>query len=245
MTKHDDVSVDDTKTLGRFGTGPLSRISALVYNLLVVELLFLATTVPGLIGLTLLGRDASNAPLAAVCLLPVGPALTAAMYALRHRSRDLTDLHPAAAFWRGYRLNAVPALKVWVPWLAWMTVIVLNLANFSAAGVPDWWAVLLLLVALAATLWIVNALVITSLFEFRAVDVARLAAYFLLHPFRSALAVVCLLIVAAGVTLVASEAVLALLTSVFVTALLRYHRPMIDEVRERFTRDGATAGEAG
>lgn len=49
MTRN-DVSAGDTRTAGRFGTGPLSRISALVYNLIVVELLFLVTTVPGLIG---------------------------------------------------------------------------------------------------------------------------------------------------------------------------------------------------
>ena len=36
-----------------------------------------------------------------------------------------------------------------------------------------------MVIAVAATLWLVNALVITSLFAFRTVDVARLAAYFL------------------------------------------------------------------
>lgn len=242
-----DTTADTTTqaTERRFGSGPLSRISALVYTLLVVEGLFLVTTLPGLVGLVLLDRDAGNVPLAALCLLPVGPALSAALYALRHHRPDLTDLRPAAAFWRGYRMNVRGVLKIWVPALAWLTVIAVNLANFTAAGVPGWWALLLVLIAVAAVLWTANALVITSLFEFRAVDVARLAAYFLLHPFHSALAVVCLLIVAAGVTLVASEAVLALLTSVFVAALLRYHRPMIDEVRERFTRDGSPAGEAG
>lgn len=218
-----------------FGRGPLSRAAAMIYTLLVVELLLLITTMPGLIGLTLLDRAAANIPLAAACALPVGPALSAALYALHHRRLDLTDLHPAAAFWRGYKLNVRGAVKLWIPWLAWLTVIGSTLANFSLAGVPEWWAVLLVLVAIAATLWAANALVITSLFEFRARDVARLAVYFLTRSPRVTLANACLLIVAAGITLLASEAVLALLASVLAALLLVNSRPVIREVRESFT----------
>jgi hypothetical protein len=225
----------DTTAGRRFGEGPLSRASALVYTLLVVELLLLTATLPGLIGLVLLDRDAANVPLAALCLLPAGPALSAALYALHHRRLDLTDLHPAAAFWRGYKANAREVLKLWVPWLVWLAVIGSNLANFVASGVPGWWGVLSVLVALAATLWVANALVITSLFTFRARDVARLAAYFLTRSPRASLGNACLLVVAAGITLVASEAASALLASVLASMLLLNSRSMIAEVRDRFT----------
>ncbi|GLX10096.1 hypothetical protein [Microbispora sp. NBRC 16548] len=225
-------------TIRRFGQGPLSRASALVYTLLVVELLVLVTTVPGLIGLVLLDRDAANVPLAAACALPAGPALSAALYALHHRRLDLTDLHPATVFWRGYRMNVRGVVKLWIPLLAWLTVLGSTLANFGAAGVPGWWAILLVLIALAAALWGANALVITSLFAFRARDVARLAAYFLFSSPRVALADACLFVVAAGVTLVASEAALTLLASVFAAALLLNSRPLIAQVTEKFTVQG-------
>lgn len=228
------TETDPTAERG-FGRGPLSRAAALIYTLLVVELLVLITTVPGLIGLTLLDRVAANIPLAAACVLPVGPALSAALYALHHRRLDLTDLHPAAAFWRGYKLNFRGVVKLWIPWLVWLTIIGANLANFAVAGVPGWWAVLSVLVAVAATLWAANALVITSLFEFRARDVARLAAYFLTRSPRATLANACLLIVAAGITLLGSEAVLALLASALAALLLVNSKPVITEVRERFT----------
>ncbi|WP_223190462.1 YesL family protein [Nonomuraea terrae] len=230
-----DVMAGDA-TGRRFGSGPLSRAAALVYSLLVVELLLLLATVPGLAGLVLLERDAANVPLAALCLLPLGPALSAAVYALRRRQRELTDLSPARLFWRGYRANAAGALKIWVPWLLGMTVIGVNLGNFSAAGVPGWWAVLLVVIAVIATLWVTNALVITSLFVFRAVDVAKLAAYALGRFPGATVANLCLLVVAAGVVLVASEAVLALLASVFTAVLGRQARPMNTEVEERFTQ---------
>lgn len=92
-----------------FGTGSLSRAAALIHTLVTVEALLLVAASPGLAGLLLLGPAPTNLPLAAVCLLPLGPATAAALYALRHRDRDLTELHPARAYWRGWRLNAVPS----------------------------------------------------------------------------------------------------------------------------------------
>jgi Protein of unknown function, DUF624 len=231
----------------RFGEGPLSRAAALVYSLLVVELLLLLTAGPGGVALVLLDRDASNIPLVAACALPLGPALSAALYALRHRGSDLTDLAPAAAFCRGYRRNLGPALRVWVPWLVAVTVIAVNLTHLPAAAVPRWWGVLLVPVAAGSALWVANALVITSLFAFRARDVARLAGYFLARTPGVTLGTGCLLIVAAGVTAVVSEAVLALLGSVFVLGLLRTARPMARQIEREFTAGapGAAAESGG
>ncbi|MEV0614365.1 YesL family protein [Nonomuraea sp. NPDC050404] len=225
--------MSDVPGARRFGTGPLSRVSALIYTLLIVELLVLLTAAPGLVVLVLLN---GGVPLMAVCLLPTGPALSAALYALRHRSRELTELRPATAFWRGYKLNFGAAMQIWVPYLLVLTLVGTNLGNFSAAGVPGWWAALLVVLAAGATLWVANALVITSLFAFRAVDVAKLAAYSLGRFPAATLANACLLIVAAGVTLYATEAALALLASVLTATLLWNARAMITEVEQRFTR---------
>ncbi|MFC7485079.1 hypothetical protein ACFQX7_40470 [Luedemannella flava] len=203
--------------------------------MLVVEILLLVTAAPGLVVLVLLDRDVSNLPLVAACALPLGPALSAAVYALHHRRADVADLRPAAAFWRGYRLNAVGVLKVWVPALVWLAIVAVGLANFRATGLPGWWAVLLALVGAGASLWTTNALVITSLFAFRGRDVARLAGHFLTRTPGVTLANACLLIVAGGVVWVSSEAVAALLGSVFVAMLLRNSRPLFDAVRREFT----------
>lgn len=219
----------------KFGEGPFSRGAAWVYTLLIIELLLLATTVAGLIPLMLLARDASNIPLAAVCLIPAGPAVSAAVYALHHRRLDLTDLKPASAFWRGYRANLLGVLKIWVPLLAFLSIIGFNLAHLSVAGVPTWWAGLLGLLGAVGLLAGANAIVIASLFSFRARDVARLGLYFLLRTKGVMLGNACLLIVAAGVTVLFSEVVAALFGVVFTLAFLRNARPMIDVVRQEFT----------
>lgn len=218
-----------------FGTGTLSRAAALVHTLLTVEALFLATAAPGLAGLLLLGPDPANLPLAALCLLPLGPAASAAVYALHHRSHDLTDLYPARVYRRGLRLNALPALKLWTPLLAWLTVIAFTLTHFAATGLPGWWAVLLGLIGVACLLWGAHALVLTSLFAFRARDTARLAGYFLLRHGRATLSAASLLVLAGAMTALLTEALAALLAAPLLLSLLHAARPVIAETQEDFT----------
>jgi len=218
-----------------FGTGPLARVSALVYTLLVTEVLLLLASAPGLVPLLLLGGDASNLPLDAACLIPAGPAASAALFAIWRRSGDLADLHPGAQFWRGYRLNAAGVLRVYLPWLAVMTMIAMTLAHRGANGVPGWWRGLLVVIAVAATVWLANAMVITSLFAFRAVDVARLASYFLGKAPLTALGNAGVALGVALVTAFATEPVALLLATPACLALLMSSRPMIEQVAEGFT----------
>ncbi|BEL03497.1 DUF624 domain-containing protein [Actinoplanes sichuanensis] len=206
----------------RFGTGLLSRAAALIYTLLAVQLLVLVTAGPGLVLLVFLERDVSNLPLAALGGLPAGPALSAAIYALDRRRLDLTDLHPGTAFVRGYRLNAVGALKVWGLWLLVVT------PNLVDPGVPQ------LIVIAGATLWMLNALVVTSLFVFRFRDVARLSAYLLIRSFGVTVSNACLIVVALAVVWLWSEAALALAMSLLVLMLLSNARPLVEVVRKEF-----------
>ncbi|SDT26427.1 hypothetical protein [Actinoplanes derwentensis] len=207
-----------------FGTGLLSQVTALVYHLLVVELLLLVTAGPGLAVTWLLDRDVSNLPLAVLCLLPVGPALSAALYTLHHRQLDLTELRLAVAFWRGYRLNVGQNLQIWGLWL---TVAAFNLISLSVIGA---------VVLLGVTLWMLNALVITALFAFRTRDVLRLSSYLLIRAPSVTIANLCLLVVGLGVVWAFSEVVLVLFGSVLVLALLGNTRRLVALVRTEFTR---------
>ncbi|MFC8094375.1 hypothetical protein [Streptomyces sp. NPDC057301] len=218
-----------------FGAGSLSRAAALLHTLVTVEALLLLAASPGLAGLLLLGADPANLPLAVVCLLPLGPALSAALYALHHRSGDLTDLHPARTYARGWRVNALPALRLWTPLLAWLAVIAFTLTHFSATGLPGWWAVLLGAIGAASLLWGAHALVLTSLFAFRSRDTARLAAYFLVRHGRATLGAASLLVLVAASTALLTEALPALLAAPLLLSLLHSNRPVIAETQEDFT----------
>ncbi|MGC4912397.1 hypothetical protein [Streptomyces albogriseolus] len=218
-----------------FGAGPLSRAAALIHTLVTVEALMLLTAAPGLAGLFLLAPDPANLPLAALCLLPLGPSAAAALYALHHRGGDLTELRPSRVFLRGWRLGAGPALKLWAPLLGWLTVIAFTLTHFPATGLPGWWAFLLAVTGVGSLLWGAHALVLTALFAFRARDTARLAAYFLFRHPRATLGALSLLILTAAGTALLTEALPALLAAPLLLSLLRAGRPLITETREEFT----------
>ncbi|WP_405475445.1 hypothetical protein [Streptomyces sp. NBC_00009] len=218
-----------------FGASPLSRACALVHTLLTVEVLLLATVAPGGVGLLFLSGEPGSLPLAALCLVPLGPALTAALYALHHRSSDLTELRPARAYLHALRINSAATLRMWLPLLAWLTVIAYSLTHFAATGLPSWWAALLGLIGVGVALWGANSLVLLALFSFRTADTARLAAYFMLRRGGATAGALSALVVAGAATLWFTEALPLLLTPLLLLSLLRTSRPMITETQEEFT----------
>ncbi|MFD2026833.1 DUF624 domain-containing protein [Promicromonospora aerolata] len=217
-----------------FGEGVLGRATAVVYWYLIVEALLVVAVLPGALGSLLLERTTGNAPLFALCLVPLGPAVSAALFALRDRTRA-EGLTPAASFWRGYRLNWADALKVWVPGLLVGVVILLGLANVGAGGVPGWYAGVLVVVGAGLVLWLLNALVIVSFFGFRTRDVMRLAAHFLGARPLVTLGSLSLLVLAAGVVALTTEALFGLVGAVWLALVLRNARPLLADVEERFT----------
>jgi hypothetical protein len=228
------MSVDTGRR--QFGGGPLARAAGLIYTMLAGELLFLLTAAPGLVVLVLLDRGAGNLPLAVACAAPIGPAVSAVLHLLHQHPADLADLHPARVFWRGYRANLRGVLSIWLPLLAWLTVLAVNATYLGAAGLSGWWLGPLALVAVLALLWGANALVITSLFAFRVRDVARLAGYYLTRTPSVPLGSLGLLAVAVCATALWSEAVLLLAVPVLALGLLVVSRPMIADLRKEFTR---------
>jgi hypothetical protein len=219
---------------GELGHGPLGRATALVYWYVVVTALLAMAALPTLVLLLLLDRSASNAPLAALAAVPLGPALSAALHAVAARE-TADEVAPARAFWRGYRGNVLDVLRVWVPALVVLAVVGVVLANAGAAGVGPTYAGVLVVIAVLALVWGLHAVAITTFFSFRARDVARLAAYYLGRLPLVSLGVVSLLVAAAGVAWFATDAVLALVGGVWAWCWYRNDRRMLDDVRTRFT----------
>jgi hypothetical protein len=218
-----------------FGEGPLSRVAALVYTLLTVEAMLLVASLPGIVPTLFLSSDPSNLPLFALCAIPLGPALSAAMYTVHLRSTDMTDLRPAAQFWQGYRLNVRGALPLWIVGLVWITVVAVTLGNLHYSGFPGWFAILLGLIGIVALLWTTNALVISSLFAFRTVDVFRLSWYMIGRAPVAMLGNAGVLAIAVALLFLTSGAVVAVFGVLLVALVLRTSRPMIDIVTAEFT----------
>ena len=227
-----------THVPGDLGHGPLGRATALVYWYVVVTALLALAALPTVVLLLLLDRSASNAPLAALAAVPLGPALSAALYAVRARETE-DEVVPARAFWRGYRRNALDVLRVWVPAVAGLGVVGVVLANADAAGVGPTYAAVLVVVAVLVTVWALHAVAIATFYSFRARDVARLAAYYVGRLPLVSLGVLSLLVAAAGIAWFATDAVLAIAGGVWVWCWYRNDQRLLADVRARFTADPA------
>ena len=216
-----------------FGEGPLSQVTQVVHWFVVIEVLLVLATAPGLAGALLLVPDASNLPLYALCAVPAGPALAASVFAWRAFLSD-HDSAPAREFLRGYRLDALDALRTWVPALGVLTVLAVNVAHRDVVGSAAAFTPLYAVLAAAVLLWAVRVLVLTAVFAFRWRDVARLGVLTLVTRPRWTLSLLSLLLLAIGTAWVTFDAVVVVLASVLTFLLARGEDAVVREVRERF-----------
>ena len=218
-------------------SGTLGRITAAVYRVLVLEFLFLTASAPGLILLVTLSPDPSNAPLAALSLVPMGPAFSALIFAWRASTGE-EHLAPARSFWRGYRLNAASTLRWW-----WLVLLILGILGvnvaFLDAAVPAGLPMVLAATAQGAVFLLVavtalHALVISSLYNFRARDTLRLALRLGRTSPRATIGAAAIVIAGAGVVGVGSELGLVALASVVAALVLENAHALIADLEEKY-----------
>jgi uncharacterized membrane protein YesL len=200
------------------GRGILARGAAVVYRYLVLEILLVATCLPTLVVMVLLGRDASNVPLFAVALLPVAPALSAALGAIRGWHAE-PDLSPARPFWQSYRRDFFDVLKWSAPLLVVLALLGFNITHLGAVPGAGFLRPVLVFMAVAVMVLGGLMLVITANFSFRTIDTARLA----------------LGLVAGAVVFQFSEAVLLLFAWAFPAVLSPLSQSLVADVTQRFT----------
>ncbi|QEO08962.1 DUF624 domain-containing protein [Protaetiibacter larvae] len=222
--------------------GILGRVTGVVYALVLVELGFLLAMAPGFAGLAFLERDLRNLPFFALCLVPVGPAFSAALYAL-HASRRADDMVVWPRFWRGWVRALRDVLPLWIPALLAGTVLAYNVLLGPTVGIESFLIIGSWIVLAALVLWTVNVLVIGSLFSFRLRDTARLALFYLAARPLVTLGSASLAVLAAGTAFLTAEWVLALAASLFAAAVLFTQRPLIADVSDRFVANPGASGE--
>lgn len=229
MTAQRDVSV-----LGSFlAKGYLAGAADAIHRHICLGLFLAVLGAPGLVVFVLLVPSASNSVLYAAALLPLAPALAAGLHAVRSW-RQGSDLAPFALLLQGMRLNTVDVLRWWAPALAIGAALAFNVAGGAAAVGAGMRGVSLVLLGLLGLLC-GHALLVTSAFKFRTRDVLAIAAHLLVNQWRTTAMLVSLLVVAAAVVHLSSEAFLVVSAWVFTSVLELTSRPLINSVKKRFT----------
>jgi uncharacterized membrane protein YesL len=220
----------------QFGDGVLFRFTNYVYWFLMTEFYFVIASLPFVVALVFLDRAASNAIVYAIGATFLGPALAATLHCVRKIVQD-KDLDPTRDFLRGYRLNVADTLRYWVPAVAVLTILLLNIGSFDARGsaVDAALRIVTPVLVLLGALLLMNTLVISTAFNFRLRDLARLSVFYLGRSLRITLGNLAILFMAALVLVFTSDWVLLLCGSLFVYLFALNTTDLVTQVRERFT----------
>lgn len=173
----------------------------------------------------------------AVAALSAGPALSAALYAVREHY-SAADRGVMRSFWRGWRLNAGAALAIVAPVGAVIAVALPLLGAESAeASVVVARGAALGVCALAGV-GVIHALALATFFHVSWWGVARLGAFYLVAAWRSTLAllVMAALVMAAGVLLTVLAC--AVLLGPLAWLWYRVEVPMLRAAAARFFQPG-------
>lgn len=215
--------------------GPLTRVTGFVYRMLAVEAAFVVATAPALIGILLLDRHPSNIPLYGALALFFGPAIAAGTHAWRGDE----DLVPWLRFWKSWIESLGQSLVVWVPVTALATLTVFNAAFADVAA-----GFLLVGGVLGAAAVVVGVvlLIVVGDFRFRSRDLFGVAMHGIASAPMTAVGVISLAVLAAGIVLIVSDWALVLLASLMLLALARTARPMLAGIhRDLVAHDGDDA----
>lgn len=218
------------------GSGPLGEITGAIYWYLIIGVLFVLTTAPGTVAMLFLERHISNAPLYALCLLPVGPAFSALLYSIVRRDRA-ESMVPARFFFEGYRRNFVDVLKLWIPGSAALTILAINLSYWELSGMGAWYPTVAGILIVVALTWLMVAVMIASLYSFRTWDTARLALMFLLKRPIMTLGVVGVLVICTLVILLTFDAVVVFLAWAVAKLLVNVTASMRADIETQFIQD--------
>ncbi|WP_457965901.1 DUF624 domain-containing protein [Arthrobacter sp. D1-29] len=226
-----------------YGSGPLFRAAGVVYGVMMAGVLLVLANVllvlaPLLISLAG-GSTVLAAGVVAAALVPVGPSLVAAAYAF-NRLLAGEETGVFRDFLRGYRRNVRQALAVWLPYLAVMAVVVLNLlllpGTFDAGnpGLAAARAGLLVLGLLVATAG-VTAMLLVSRFAFRVRDIHRLSLYCLGAQKRVSLGNAGILFISAFLLTASTAGLLIFIAGPVMFLICLNSRPLLAFIEAKFT----------
>lgn len=233
-----------------YGSGPLFRAAGAVYGVMVADaLLVLANLLLVLAPVlaSLAGGSALLAALLVVAFVPVGPSLVAAAYAF-NRLLAGEDTGVFRDFVRGYRTNFRQALAVWVPYVAVLAAVVVNLlllpGTFDAGNpAPSAARVGLLGLGLLVATAGVTAMLLLSRFTFRTRDVYRLSLYCLGAQKRVSLGNAGILFITAFLLTATTAGLLIFVAGLAMFLVCLNSRPLLTLIEARFTVQEPTSQE--
>lgn len=217
------------------GDGPLTRAAVAIYRAAALEVMLVVSCLPALAVLLFLAPDPSNAPLAVLALLPLGPAVVAGLAAARTWEQS-DEIAPFRQYGRAWRREVLGTLRWWAPSVLVLGILTANLSELAVASLGSALLPITLLLMALLLVWAGVMSVLQARFAFRTRDAARIAFSQLAQQWRLSTGILALLLVLGWITLQISTILAIALAWAAVLLLHSLSSPFVAYVTKHFTR---------
>jgi len=220
-----------------FGQGAFSTFTNHVYWLMVVNFYFVFSNIIFLSFYFTLEPVISNITIYFLALIPTGPSIAALYYSISKIIHE-KDLSPTKDFFYGYKVNFKDALKLWLPLLAVIFVLILDIQYFNAEQtvmnqIQGGIILVILLVILVISLY---AFPIHATYNFRMRDIYRLSLYYSFTKIRSTLGNISFMIITIFLMYMTSDLIIILLVSPVCYLMMLNSKEVMTDIKENFVR---------
>ncbi|UOQ85111.1 DUF624 domain-containing protein [Gracilibacillus salinarum] len=220
-----------------YNQGGFFRFSYYVYQLLILNLLFVLTNILLFAALIILIPSISNALLYYIAFIPTGPSLAALFHSLSSVMKE--NGHSFVKdFLSAYKNNFVDVLKVWVPIITVFFILLIDIQYFNQNPtlinqvLNGIFIVLLLLLVLLS----IYSLMITTHYTFRLRDTYRLSIFYMLTWIKRSTGNIAILFLTVVFMFFTSDFIILFISSLVAWFLVLNTLPVIHDVGTSFVK---------
>lgn len=220
-----------------FGQGILSVVTNYIYWFMLTNIYFVFCNLIFLFAFITLEPELSNMILIFLALIPTGPAITALCYVMDKLVRE-KEISPTKDFFYGYKINFKDTLKVWLPILAAIFILIIDLQYFyqDSTRIHQILAIVFLVGLGFLFCILLYVFPITAKFKFRMRDVFKLSIYYSFKKLKTTTGNIGILIIAIFLMLITTDFLFLFIASVLSYVLTLNSRAVINDIEENYTK---------
>ncbi|WP_251549787.1 YesL family protein [Neobacillus muris] len=225
------------KQTNMFGEGKFFGIANLIYGLLMTNIYFVFSNILFLFFFMALQPSISNLTIYFLALIPTGPAISALFYSLGKLIRE-KELSPLRDFFYGYKINFKDTLKFWLPFLAVLFILLVDLHYFNSKGSILYLilSVVFLVAIIVLLVLTLNAFLINAGFVFRTKDLWKLSVYYSFKKRKVTFGNIGIVIITLFLSAVTTDFLVVLAASLIGYVFLVNSKDLLEDIQQNFCK---------
>ncbi|MEK3890117.1 YesL family protein [Bacillus sp. FSL K6-3431] len=220
-----------------FGQGIFFVISNYIYWLMLINIYFVFCNIIFLFFFMTLEPVFSNLIIIFIALIPTGPAIMALCYVMDKLVCE-KEVSPTRDFFYGYKLNFKDTLKVWIPMLALIFILIIDLQYFyeDSTATNQVLSIVFLVVLTLLICLSFYVFPITAKFKFRTRDIFKLSIYYSFKKLKISLGNIGIMIIGLFLMFMTSNFLILFIVGVLSYVLTLNSKEVIEDIKLNYTK---------